>query len=1155
MVSLPSRDISEQTDLATISKYIVEQIRSRATGSDIDHQDVHRGSAPKQTFFSGCLSPGDEDYEFEDSDIYSRVSPSAISMFIKISPDNRDAKFSIQPHFSVFARILPPFSAETASDDDGFYRKYDVRVSPVEISVPDSPDDLAAVKQMLADQEEIINEHISEEIDSICSDMRSDPLGYRDSEAAEALIERKQNGEIDTKQEYQQQASKLAGEILVPDLEPIVVIEPRELDEDGIKLRISLENHSPDNHDDYQNIDNIDNGIYDASLEVTPTQSVSFEPFEFTRLPDDYRFDTEMDGYGVNCAVTTSEDETGLRTTCLPSHQQDRYVHKEPDNKAAEPRFIDLRERPLDVLEALLKEMKRYDEYVWNDQIESLEADGESAEVAKKHREQFQQEIHKLQRGINTLENDQRALRAFRLMNKTFDKKVLNPETGEREYDSWRLFQIVFIVSNITDILARVDPEIDSVELDEVSLIWFPTGGGKTEAYLGLMIFNMFFDRIRGKNIGLTSMMRYPLRLLSLQQFQRITELFIYADEIRKGEGLGGDEFSVGYLTGGTENKMRDVIENEFGLSSLPYDEQDQNRKKVQTLADRWEEGELRNTDPEQFRVLSRCPRCDGDVSLQVDSENILINHVCQSDSCDWSRLPVYVVDNEIYRRLPTLVVGTQDKLAALGYERKFRLLLGRVEASCPAHGYTDGTACTEKYFCSQSKNKHIKISPEDPVPGLQIQDELHLIKEELGTFESHYWSAMEKIIEWGDERQPKVIAATATIEEFENQIRHLYCRPGTLFPAPGPTHRESFYAGEDSNEIQRQFLGVTPWNRSHINSVISIIKTHQKVIQDIERSPQDFLEEFDLETIDSPEELLEKLRFYQSSVNYVISKKEGDRIHQSTTTQINPDLQSEGYDKIDQIRVTGDSTFSDVSTMLDQFEQLADDPSIRHDVADNVIATSAISHGVDLDALNFMQFFGMPRRTAEYIQSSSRVGRKYPGIVVDTFHPIRERDRSHYHYFDKYHQYLDRLVEPVPVNRKAKFSVERTLPGLFMSLILQHYYSEISNQYGSPYMTKSIVKAHNDGFITKEKLVDLLLEIYEDWNGQVVFEEVINDRVEMFLTAIDNNRRRFVSNSLPDDSRPMFSLRDVDIPVNIFADREEGRIIGNLTANHGGES
>jgi len=1151
MVQMPGRDLGRTRDLEDISSRIVSQIRDRATGGHHAPGDIHTGSAPKNTFFSGCLSPGTEELEFEDDDIYSRVSPSALHMLIRVAPNEGGASFTVSPSFSVYARVHPPMDADVETTDSGYYRKYNVDPDPVAVHTSPATENKETISKDLESAHEDIRQALESALNSTLEEMQSDPFRYRPAEK-QTVKNALTNDRFDSEAEYRSFVEGLNGEAVYPDINSQVAFDLRGIDDGDLQLRVSLENRSSE--PERSQLDDIDNGMYETRLELHSEDGSQFDSIDFTRLPEDYRYNRKIPGYGVNCSVEQLSGSDSLVTNCMPTHEQKRYIHKEPDNETAQPIFERLADDPLPVLRALRDEMKEYDAGTWQDRIDELRESGGDLETAQKNREAFREEIERFDDGIDLLVEHDSARRSFRLMNQTFDRKVRR-EDGSREYDSWRLFQIVYIVANLRDIVARTDETVDSDTQDEVSLIWFPTGGGKTEAYLGLMIFNMLFDRLRGKDFGVTSMMRYPLRLLSLQQFQRITELMMYADEVRREESLGGDPFSVGYLTGGTENKMRDVIKDEFGKNSVSYNNQEGNQQKVQQLAHRWHNDELHTVEQEEFRVLNRCPKCDGQVSLEVDADQVLVNHVCTNDDCAWDRLPVFVVDNEIYRKLPSLIIGTQDKLAALGYERKFRLLLGHASEECPTHGYTDGTACTEKYFCTESEHSHTELDPVDPVPGLQIQDELHLIKEELGTFESHYWGAMNKIIEWSGNTPSNLIAATATIEEFENQIKHLYKKDGSLFPAPGPDYRESFYAGEDPEEIQRHFIGLTPWNRSHINSIISVIRSHQEAIQDLERKADELVADGEYRTLDSGDEVRDMLRYYDTAVNYVISKKEGDRINQSVNTQINPDLNAAGYEPLEQLSLTGDSSFQAVSSMLDRFEGLADDPSIRDETEDLIIATSTISHGVDLDVLNFMLFFGMPRRTAEYIQSSSRVGRKYPGIVIDCFHPIRERDRSHFHYFDKYHEYQDRLVEPVPVNRRAKFSIQRTLPGMFMTLILQRYYGEIDAEYGSPYMTKNVAKAHSNGFLTQQKLMDDLDEIYDDWNGKNVFQDEIRHRVETYLTAVDKQQKKFVSDSLPDGNRPMWSLRDVDVPVDIFTSREEGKIVDTLNAGRGDDS
>jgi hypothetical protein len=1163
MTYLMLEQASEKTarieDMETISEYLLDDVTDEALSNNIGHKEVHLGSAPSNTFFSGTLSPSRDGIETDDDDIYSRISPNALHMIIRAVPDGEDATLAIKPQFDVFYRIFPRWEDQGIDEEDAVYRKLSPDIAPVIVTLPESAD-WDAIEVRLQDAEADLTEHIETALQEVYSEIRDDPLQYSTGMVGEQLLEDFHAGEFDDAETYSEHAADASRELQMPEFDVGVSIQALEREKSGpLQLKLSLENDSSDSVDP----DLVDHTIFDAKLGVSAVSDLDFAPFRFTRLPEDYRYDRNLEGYGINCSVEKVEgaDQKTLKTTCLPIHEQHRYRHKEPTDESSIPRFRDLAEDPVDLLRDLKSEMEAYRDRVWSTKISELKEEYGST-VADEAREQmldFEDEIERFEHGISVLDEYAEIRWAFELMNETFDAKVRRDD-GTREYDSWRLFQIVFIISNLPDLAARERPGITDngpQDMAEVSLLWFPTGGGKTEAYLGLAVTGMHFDRIRGKKIGLTSMMRYPLRLLSLQQFQRITELFMYADEIREKHALGGDSYSVGYLTGGTENKLRDLIKKEFSESSLDQRETQKNLSKAADLEERWENDTLHRVSHEGHQFLNKCPKCGGEVVTRFNAENLTLDHCCVNEECDWDRLPIYVIDNEIYRELPTMVVGTQDKLAAIGYERKFRILLGHVKERCPDHGFTDGTECTEKYFCNKDRESHQPLNPKDPVPSLQIQDELHLIKEELGTFESHYWSAMEKIIEWSGHKKPKLIAATATIEAYENQIEHLYQRDANLFPAPGPEYRESFYATEDRDEVQRYFLGITPWNRSHINSVVSVLKAQQQAIQDL-RDNLDEIESLqitDFNTIDSHDELDDVLRFYQTAVSYVISKKEGARIYTSIETQVNEDLTRGGYDEIDRMSLTGDSSFSAVSEMLERFEGLPDNPETAEDTEDVVIATSTISHGVDLDALNFMVFFGMPRRTAEYIQSSSRVGRKYPGIIVDVFHPIRERDRSHYHYFDKYHEYQDWLVEPVPVNRWAKFSVKRTLPGLFMSLILQRYYDQIYTEYGSPYTTKNVASAHASGMITAEQIVEDLCDIYgTDKHDSPVFKEVIERKVTQFMSAIDSKQKTFVSDSLPGDHGTMFSLRDVDQSIDIFTTKEDGRIVENLADKSGGD-
>jgi superfamily II DNA/RNA helicase len=1114
---------------------LVEWTREDATGSKYDDGDVHVGNSPRNIFFSGSLTPGGDvdDIEADSDEIYSRISPSAVHMIISAEIKDDKSLLRIIPSFDFYYRVFPAYDSSSAQEPH--FKKKEMRDNTLTLEVPSGAD----TGKIDSDITEKLRDQVSEALQEVSEQ----EMIYRDSERAEEIIERLQNDGFEDEEEYKEAIEEIGGEKKLPRIQPGIEANIVEKGDENIVIRLVLQNRSPEN-DDYELKDN---GMYNSSLKVDAVQGIELRPFEFEQLPEDYRWNREIAGYGVNCTVVGTED--GLKTTCIPTHTQYHYQHNTPEREEAKPKLEDLAEDPLPTLRALKSEMESYNDTVWEDKIRRLENGDEKEEIvqsAKDNREKFEKEIEQFGEGISLLSQHEDAKKAFRLMNEAFKRKVT--EDGEMEYDEWRLFQIIFIVSNILDVLAREKENIEG-RSDEVSLIWFPTGGGKTEAYLGLTIFAALFDRMRGKEIGSTAFMRYPLKLLSLQQFHRVVESFMYADQIRREEELGGDQFSVGYLTGGTENKMRDLVKNQVSRGGLSKNDVEQNKDYLDELTDKWQENDLQGRTREKHTILNKCPVCDGSVEVSINKEKCRIEHICTNEQCDWDRIPIYVVDNEIYRYLPTMVVGTQDKLGALGYERKFRQLVGHVEEECPTHGYHDGTECTETYFCDEEPDSMIDLHPRDPVPGLQIQDELHLIKEELGTFESHYWSLMQKLIEWKDYEEPKVIAATATIEEYQNQVQHLYLKKGRRFPAPGPDYRDSFYASRNEEKTQRIFMGITPWNRSHINTVASLLKHQQKIIQDMLQDPEKEMQNFEFEEVESVDDFKNLLLHYQTSVTYVISKMEGARIFQSVETQINEDLTREGYEGIDRFELTGSTGFSEVSDMLDRFESLGDEISME-EAEDLIVSTSSISHGVDLDVLNHMIFFGMPRRSAEYIQASSRVGRKHPGIVIDCFHPIRERDRSHFHYFDKYHEYLDRLVEPVPVNRWAKFSADRTLPGLFMGLVLQKNYSEIRENHGSPYRASEVRKAIQANEFSKEDVVEDLKEVYgQDWRdlGESPFSSKIESFVRKSFSGINNldGDGGWTSNSLPRSA--MTSLRDTDEDVEITLSRKEGHIAENI--------
>jgi hypothetical protein len=319
--------------------------------------------------------------------------------------------------------------------------------------------------------------------------------------------------------------------------------------------------------------------------------------------------------------------------------------------------------------------------------------------------------------------------------------------------------------------------------------------------------------------------------------------------------------------------------------------------------------------------------------------------------------------------------------------------------------------------------------------------------------------------------------------------------------------------------------------------------------LQEYLKNPKKGMEEFDFEDLEDQDVFEDLVAHYLAMVTYVISRAEGGRVYKSTDNQVNDNLQKEKLDPIDRTQITGGADFQEIQDLLDDFEQLAEPGGKEYtDIDELIVATSSISHGVDLDALNWMVFFNAPPQMSEYIQASSRVGRKYPGIVLNIFDPIKVRDRSHYHYFKKYHEYQDRLVQPVPLNRWAKFSIEYTFPGILMSLLYLRYYDRIDDVLGGRFGNKpdrtDIAKVREAGLLKNEDIIDDLVEIYgvDEDTGECPFEEDIREMVELTFAAIDGDEEiTELENAI--EGNLMFSLRQVDEQVKIYLDDDHDTV------------
>jgi hypothetical protein len=632
--------------------------------------------------------------------------------------------------------------------------------------------------------------------------------------------------------------------------------------------------------------------------------------------------------------------------------------------------------------------------------------------------------MDRMRAGIAVLSDSPDALKAFQLANRAMAAAARKARPGEPH---WRLFQLAFVLLNISGI---VNP--NHADRERVDLLFFPTGGGKTEAYLGVAAFALVLRRLRGQDrpdrgAGVSVLLRYTLRLLTLDQLRRAAQLICALELERRADPdqLGPDRFSIGMWVGksATANKVADVRKD---------------------LA-RYRDGDGRVAAPVP---LATCPWCDH--PLQRDSFELVppsahpkaLTVGCPNLDCEFGfgmaalgdehrdGLPIVVIDDQLYRELPSIVVGTVDKFASLPWRGAVGNLFGRVSAR-GEYGFI---------------GKHERPSAEDvPLPDgllppdLIIQDELHLISGPLGTMVGLYEGAIDALCRAETGYGPKVIASTATARRASEQIRAIFAREHThLFPPQGIDAGDTFFAEEDrSPEKTRIYVGIAAPGRSAkelaARTTTTLLGAAQRKWKEAgppgEHNPGD------------P---------YMTLVSYFNSLKDlggAQRLVQEDVSQRTPELESRrplNQDKsalfakrnlsFDVLELTSRQSTGDVAKAIDRLGRpFGVGRASRTDV---LLASNMISVGVDIQRLGLMLVNGQPRTTAEYIQASSRVGRKHPGLVVTALNLYKPRDRSHFERFQAYHESFYREVEASSVTPFSARAIDRGLAGIVVGLM-----------------------------------------------------------------------------------------------------------------------
>lgn len=818
-------------------------------------------------------------------------------------------------------------------------------------------------------------------------------------------------------------------------------------------------------------------------------------PIEMDYFLDDYKYNRIQYVIGNNCSVEYNKEKKLICTNHLPVFIQNRFVTN--DNLSV--KFDDLIEKPLNTLrriETLMNdELKKWNQYK-NKVIDKLTSKG--VECISKEISDFRSEIRRFSYGIEIIENYPIVLKSFVLMNKAFKLSNLNNgnQILRKGYDTWRLFQIVFIVSLIPDIAScdenlLLEEEKQKSTLDNMALLYFPTGGGKTEAFLGILIFNLFFDRYRGKKCGVTSILRYPLRLLSVQQVQRLSNILASSEILRRGcsDISDTEEFSLGYFVGdgNTPNKI------------TKNDAEKKNTIKFYK--------ECNSTELDEERIIDICPFCrNQSVHVRFNQTNHRLEHYCNHSGCvSGEKLPIYIVDNEIYRYLPSAIISTVDKLAIMGNNRNFRSLITGAKYECPKHGYTTTNKCIEKENanCVEEFNSFYEKEMYDPAPTLLIQDELHLINESLGSYASHYESFLHNFIRSTSNRGVKVIGATATISGYDMQVYHLYLKNAIKFPCSSIYPDKNFYAYTKKDDIQRRILSFSPYGKAIENSVVYSMKYMRKVVNKYYENPQLIREitNMPIISIDDAKKLLED---YWIFLEYNNIKRDSNNVEGALDMPINVELKQENIPLFKARKMTGDESFQDVRNVLAEVENSKN----VFDGLNIIIATSMISHGVDADRFNLMFFYGMPGKVAEYIQAYSRTGRKYSSLVIDIMRPSRETDQSYLKNFIKMHEFKDILVDIVPINRWANKAIDSTFGGIFAATILNYYDEKLQYQVGGTLFKMSKIKeAINKQLILNSDVKKILYESYGITSGS--YEDSLGgkykEKIDLYVDKMFN--------------------------------------------------
>jgi len=776
-------------------------------------------------------------------------------------------------------------------------------------------------------------------------------------------------------------------------------------------------------------------------------------------------------GHGISVHATVSEDDreraTEVRTAVLPEYeiQVTETPGLEPEDRPAMRRMIEDGLLDMERLAELATPEKR-DELVAG--LKVLTDD--YAEWITENRNAIGSEVvgydipateamdrcnlilERLREGVDVLAADDRALAAFGFANRAMASQrihsiyALAKRRGDevtidalnvRKNRSWRPFQLAFMLLSIP---ALADPtHRDRTQPLEAfaDLLWFPTGGGKTEAYLGVAAFTMGVRRLQGDlggldgGRGLAVIMRYTLRLLTLQQFQRATALICAMEVLRRAEPevWGDAPFTIGLWVGqrvtpNTTDESHAAIEKErdgkYGTGSTPAQ-------------------------------LTSCPWCGSEIApgreIRVDRDLGRTFVYCgdKYGRCEFSQaksknlgLPVLVVDDEIYRHPPSMLIATVDKFAMMAWRGQVRALFGKANRECPRHGLLWPEADCNGNHTKKGSLEAVKVREITPIrpPDLIIQDEFHLISGPLGTMVGLYETAVDELSTWtvdGKAIRPKIVASTATVRKAEEQVNNVFLRRVSVFPPHGLDVEDNFFSVQRSVEHKpgRLYMGICSPGSSRpavlIRVYVALLTAAQSLFQRFGAAADPYMTVVGY--FNSLRELGGMRRLAEDDV-----QTRAYRVQMSDVKR--PGLSQRSVRIVDEL--TSRVSNKEIPKKLDQLEVKFKPTWEKGETRaiDIVLATNMLSVGVDVNRIGLMVVNGQPKNTAEYIQATSRVGRSFPGLVCTVLTWSRPRDLSHYETFEHYHATFYKHVEAQSVTPFAARALDRGLTGAMVSLL-----------------------------------------------------------------------------------------------------------------------